>query len=128
MTRTTARLAILIALWVPALGHAQELLTNGNLNALQATDWIDIPASWTVSTDPQSINTPASPIRFPAFPSDYSEHTNPGGAGVHGFVFNSTEGDFPGFPDVILVDGDLSQTVSATPGKTYKMTGWAYFE
>ena len=43
-------------------------------------------------------------------------------------MFNSTEGDFPGFPDVIIVDADLTQSVPATVGQTYKMTGYAYFE
>jgi hypothetical protein len=43
-------------------------------------------------------------------------------------VFNSTEGDFPGFPDVIFVDADLSQTVPGTAGQEYKFRGWAYFE
>jgi hypothetical protein len=136
MKSVMTRLAIVgfLAL-VPTLGQAQNLLTNGSLNQLQPTDWLDIPAGWQVSTDPQSINTPMFPVRFPGFSSTYSHRKQFGNSGttnadpaLQGFVLNSTEGDFPGFPDVIFVDADLMQTVPGTPGQEYTMSGWAYFE
>lgn len=135
MNKSLIRLAILsVVALVPALGQAQELLTNRSLNALGPTDWLDIPAGWTVSTDPQSINTPEFPIRFPGFSATFAHRkrfntgTNNTNPAFNGFVFNSPEGDFPGFPDVIFVDADLMQTVPGTPGQEYRMTGWAYFE
>lgn len=111
----------------PMLAQAQNLLTNGNLNSTTPGDWLDLPTGWLLETDP-TVTGPQAPIRYPGFQAGYAEHSNPGGAGTMGLVFNSTEGDFPGYPDVITVDADLTQTLAATPGTTYKMTGWAYFE
>jgi hypothetical protein len=129
MKRTSSLLLVIgLLLLAPAMCQAQNLLTNGNLDQTYSGDWLDLPAGWLLSTDPTETDPMNAPIRYPAFQASYAEHTNPGGAGTMGLVFNSTEGDFPGYPDVIFVDADLSQTVPGTPGQEYKMTGWAYFE
>jgi PEP-CTERM motif len=133
MNRMLGRFAISCATaLMPALAQAQNLLTNGNLNATVPGDWLDLPAGWQLVTDPTETG-PMAPIRFPAFQSTYSDRTaphplDPCCSPPLGLVFNSTEGDFPGFPDVIFVDADLTQTVPGTPGTQYKFTGWAYFE
>src|SRR5262245_17120686 len=110
---------------VPAPSHA-NLLTNGDLNQTYVGDWLGLPTGWVLSTDPTETDPNNAPIRYPAFQASYADRTNPG-VGL-GLVFNSTEGDFPGYPDVITVDADLTQTVLATPGLAYRLTGWAYFE
>ena len=111
MKRLLSRLVVVAALLAiaPAIGRGQELLTNGNLNATTPGEWLDLPAGWLLETDP-TVTGPAAPIRYPGFQAGYAEHSNPGGAGTMGLVFNSTEGDFPGYPDVITVDADLTQT------------------
>ena len=112
------------------VAYGQELLTNPGLDALDTLGnpnpavYYDLPVGWTIATDPCSYS-PCSIVRFPGFPASYADRLAPGGNGV---VFNSTEGDFPGFPDVIFVDADLTQTVPGTPGAIYQMSGWAYFE
>jgi hypothetical protein len=123
----TGLVAVGLLVVAPASTQAQNLLTNGDLNATTSGEWLDLPTGWLLETDPTETG-PDAPIRYPAFQATYAEHSNPGGAGTMGLVFNSTEGDFPGYPDVITVDGDLSQTVAGIAGQTYKMTGWAYFE
>ncbi|MGD9634675.1 MAG: PEP-CTERM sorting domain-containing protein [Pirellulales bacterium] len=120
--------AIGLLAFLPAPGRAQELLTNGNLNQTYPGDWLDLPTGWLLVTDPTETDPNNAPLRYPAFQAGYAEHTNPGGAGTMGLVLNSTEGDFPGYPDVILVDADLTQTVPGTSGQQYRMSGWAYFE
>ncbi len=132
MKRMLTLFAVLCAaVLMPTTGFAVNLLTNGDLNSLtQIGDpnlYYPTPTSWTINTDPCSYE-PCAIVRYPGYPASFAEHTNPGGAGTNGVVFNSTEGDFPGFPDVIFVDADLLQTVPASPGQEYKMTGWAYFE
>lgn len=127
---------VLAALAATAQIAQAELLTNGSLNTLIVTGppnlYYPTPGGWLLSTDPESfpqLGNPNPPIvRYPGFPASYAEHTSPGGADVNGVVFNPTEGNFPGFPDVLTVDAHLTQAVLATPGKVYKMTGWAYFE
>jgi hypothetical protein len=124
--------------FVPTLGQAQNLLTNGNLNSLtQIGDpnlYYPTPTGWTINTDPCSYS-PCAIVRYPGFPAGYAERAtadDPNPADPlnprNGVVFNSNEGDFPGFPDVLFVDADLIQSVPGTPGQQYKMTGWAYFE
>lgn len=115
----------------PITTWGANLLTNGDLNSLTQIGspafYYPTPTGWTLNTDPCS-STPCTIVRYPGFPAEYAEHSNPGMAGKNGVVFNSTEGDFPGYPDVILVDADLFQSVPAVAGETYRMTGWAYFE
>jgi hypothetical protein len=134
MKRTLMLLAAIGAVsLLPNVGHTQELLTNGNLNALDSDGnpnpalYYDLPAAWTINTDPCSYS-PCAIVRYPGYAAGFAEHANPGGANTNGVIFNSTEGDFPGFPDVLFVDADLNQTVPGTPGQQYRMTGWAYFE
>src|SRR5262249_37087297 len=104
-------------------------LTNPGLNALDTLGnpnpalYYDLPVGWTIDTEPCSYS-PCSIVRYPGFPASYADRS---GAG-NGVVFNSTEGDFPGFPDVITVDANLTQVVPGTPGTTYQFSGWAYFE
>jgi hypothetical protein len=117
-----------VAALAPTLGQAQNLLTNGNLNSTTPGDWLELPTGWTLFTDPTMQDPMNPPIRYPAFQANYADRTDGGGAGKNGLVFNSTEGDFPGYPDVIFVDADLSQTVPGTPGQKYRMSGFAYFE
>jgi hypothetical protein len=134
MKRTLMLLAAIGAVsLLPNVGHTQELLTNGNLNALDSDGnpnpalYYDLPVAWTINTDPCSYS-PCAIVRYPGYAAGFAEHSNPGGANTNGVVLNSTEGDFPGFPDVLFVDADLIQTVPGTPGQQYRMTGWAYFE
>lgn len=134
MTRLLSLLMVVgLLAGAPALVHAQELLTNGSLDLLDEDGnpdpglYYSLPVGWTINTDPCSYS-PCSIVRYPGYPASYAEHSNPGGVGVNGVVFNSTEGDFPGYPDVITVDADLIQTVVGTPGQKYRMSGWAYFE
>jgi hypothetical protein len=129
MKRLLLLCAILATSQNAALG-ATELLTNPGLDVLDSDGnpnpavYYDMPVGWLIETDPCSYS-PCSIVRYPGFPATYADRLQAGGNGV---VFNSTEGDFPGFPDVIFVDADLTQTVPATPGLQYKMTGHAYFE
>lgn len=132
MKRNLTLLAVLTAVaLMPSAGHGQNLLVNGNLNMkTQVGDpglYYPEPLPWKLTTDPCSFS-PCAIVRYPAFPETYAEHANPGAPGTNGIVFNSTEGNFPGFPDIPTVDADLKQSVPGTPGLTYKMTGWAYFE
>lgn len=134
MKRSLSLLVVIGLLAVaPAVSQGQNLLTNGDLNLLDEDGnpdpglYYSLPVGWSIETDPCSYS-PCAIVRYPGYPASFAEHTNPGGAGTNGIVFNSTEGDFPGFPDVIFVDADLSQTVAGTPGQEYKMTGYAYFE
>lgn len=130
MRRTLVVLALIAV--APSLAQA-ELLTNGSLNDLtQIGDpalYYPTPTGWNISTDPQSFPQTGNPnppiVRYPTFPAEFANRL---GAGGNGVVFNSTEGNFPGFPDVLTVDGDLTQVVPATPGLTYRMSGYAYFE
>src|SRR5262245_413224 len=107
-----------------------ELLTNPGLDTLDTLGnpnpalYYDLPVGWTIDTDPCSYS-PCAIVRYPGFPAGYADRLAAGGNGV---VFNSTEGDFPGFPDVIFVDADLKQSVPGTPGTTYRMSGWARSE
>jgi hypothetical protein len=135
MKRTLTLLTVIVLLMLaPAVCQAQNLLTNGNLNLLDedgnpnAALYFNLPVGWTINTDPCSYSPCDPVIRYPAWAGDFAEHSTPGVAGTNGVLFNSTEGDFPGFPDVLFVDADLMQTVPGTPGQQYKMTGWAYFE
>ena len=118
--------------FMPASSQVQELLTNGGLNLLDEDGnpnpalYYSLPVGWTIDTDPCSYS-PCAIVRYPGYPATFADRTNPV-AGNNGIVFNSTEGDYPGFPDVIFVDADLSQTVPGTPGQKYRMSGWAYFE
>lgn len=136
MKRITALIAVVVAALVAPNVLAQNLLTNGNLNSLipepPGSPFYETPTGWNISTNPQSFPQPGNPnppiVRYPTFPAGFAEHANPGGPGVNGVVLNSTEGNFPGFPDVLTVDGDLTQSVPAIPGAQYEMKGWAYFE
>lgn len=127
--------AVCLATLAPAIGQAQNLLTNGGLNELDVDGnpnpfvWYSIPVGWTLSDDPCSV--------YPCNPTDgyyeilvepYAEHSNPGGDNTHGIVFNSPNGNFPGYPNVPTVDAEFKQSVPGTPGLMYQMTGWAYFE
>ena len=129
----TLVLVVALLALAPHLIQAQELLTNADLNALDDAGnpdpflYYSLPVGWTINTDPCSYS-PCAIVRYPGYPASYAEHTASGAPNTNGVVFNSTEGDFPGFPDVITVDADLTQTVPGTPGQKYKMTGWAYFE
>jgi hypothetical protein len=112
-----------------AVFAAPELLTNPGLDVLDSDGnpnpalYYDLPVGWDIATDPCSYN-PCSIVRYPGYAASFADRI----AGGNGVVFNSTEGDFPGYPDVIFVDADLTQTVPGTPGQKYKMTGYAYFE
>jgi hypothetical protein len=137
MKRLSALIAVIAVVSLTApVGLAQELLINGSLNATtQIGDpalYYPTPTGWSISTNPQSFPQPGNPnppiVRYPGFPASYAEHTNPGGANVNGVVFNPSEGNFPGFPDVLTVDADLTQRVIGIPGLQYRMTGFAYFE
>ena len=135
MKRKLVLLAVLSALaLLPARGFAVNLLGNGDLNLATDADPFDVfapePDSWTLETNPGGYGDPI-PFEagyYQAFQEGYAEHANPGGAGTLGMVYNSTNGNFPGFPDVPTVDADLKQSVPGTPGYKYTMTGWAYFE
>ena len=132
MNRMLTLFAVLSAMaLMSSSGNAQNLLLNGNLNATtQVGDpaiYYPEPTSWTLTTDPCST-FPCAIVRFPGNPAPFAEHANPGAPGTNGILFNSTEGNFPGFPDVLTVDAEIKQSVAGTPGVPYKMTGWAYFE
>jgi hypothetical protein len=130
MRRMLVMLAVAFAM--PAAAQAQNLLVNGNLNdQTQIGDpafYYTTPTGWSISTNPQSFPQPGNPnppiVRYPTFPATYADRLAAG----NGVVFNSTEGNFPGFPDVLTVDGDLTQVVPGTPGLIYRMSGYAYFE
>ncbi len=119
---------------LPTQGFAVNLLQNGDLNLATDADPFDVfapePTFWTLETNPGGFGDPIpfADGYYQAFQEPYAEHANPGGAGTLGMVYNSTNGNFPGFPEVPTVDADLKQSVPGTPGYRYTMTGWAYFE
>lgn len=119
--------------FLPTTGQAQELLTNGGLNLLDEDGnpdpglYYSLPVGWTIDTDPCSYS-PCAIVRYPGYPAEFADRTNGGVPGNNGVVFNSTEGNFPGYPDVLSVDAHLYQTVPGVPGQIYRMSGWAYFE
>lgn len=123
MTKNLARLALWSAMALaPAVGQAQNLLTNGDLGLPAAGDVA--PTGWTLLESP-------SDTRDPATLTDFADHTtlpNDTNPDNRGLWLKPFEGNFPGFPDVLTVDADLIQTVPGTPGQTYSMTGWARFE
>jgi hypothetical protein len=108
--------------------YAQNLLVNGSLDVLTPASnpalYYDTPTAWVIETDPCSYD-PCAIVRYPGFPAGYADRLAVGGNGV---VFNSSEGNYPGFPDVLTVDATLKQSVPGTPGLTYEMSGFAYFE
>ena len=64
----------------PHMIQAQELLTNGNLNALDDAGnpdpflYYSMPLGWTINTDPCSYS-PCAIVRYPGYPAGYAEHT-----------------------------------------------------
>ena len=125
-------LCALLAVSQNAAFAATELLTNPGLNVLDSDGnpnpalYFDLPLGWNIETDPCSYSPCDPVIRYPGWAGGFADRLQqPGGNGV---LFNSTEGDFPGFPDVIFVDAHLTQTVPATAGQKYQMRGFAYFE
>lgn len=118
MKRTTTVVALLGALLAPGWAIAQNLLTNGDLGSPVIGDVA--PTGWTLTESPADTRDPATLI-------DFADHTTPG-PDNRGIWFKPFEGNFPGFPDVLTVDADLTQKVSGTPGQQYKLTGWARFE
>jgi hypothetical protein len=67
----------------PAIAHAQNLLINGNLNALDTASnpnsalYYDVPTGWNISTTPQSFPQPSNPsppiVRYPAYPASFAD-------------------------------------------------------
>ena len=114
MKRTTIAVALMSSILAPTWALAQNLLTNGDLGAPAIGDVA--PTGWTLTESPV-------PDRDPASLADFADHTTPG-VDNRGIWFKPYEGNFPGFPDVLTVDADLTQTVPGIPGQQYMMTGW----
>jgi PEP-CTERM motif len=135
-------LSVMIGLlaFAPAVSRAQNLLTNGNLDAsVQVGSPIDYwpePVAWTITTDPCSYS-PCTVIPYtaqgqPYTPSaghiaGFADRLNPNVAGFQGLIGESYQGRYPG-EIVGAVDVEIKQSVPGTAGTTYKMTGWAHFE
>jgi hypothetical protein len=126
MNNSLLRLAILsVVALAPTWGYAQNLLSNGDLANWSADVFQDLPDDWTLVTDP------SPPTRYPALKADFADHsTRPNSIypDNFGLWYLPFEGDYPGYPDVIFVDADLTQTVPGTPGQKYTFFGWALFE
>lgn len=116
--------------------QAQELLSNGNLNAtvqvgpssLYYPEFVD----WDMVTDPCSYDPcPISPYVPGAFYTQYSGYpagfANRLGSNGNGLIGTSFEGYYP-FEIVGAVDIEIQQTVPATPGQVYRFLGWSHFE
>jgi hypothetical protein len=127
MKRTLVLFAVL-AVSHSATFAAVNLLDNGDLNTLTPASnpalYYDTPTGWTIETDPCSSD-PCAIVRYPGFPASYADRLAAGGNGV---VFNSSEGNYPGFTDILTVDATLKQSVPGIPGTKYTMSGYAYFE
>jgi hypothetical protein len=131
MKRLLVLCAILATSQSAALA-ATELLTNPGLDVLDSDNnpnpalYYDKPLGWEIETDPCSYS-PCTIARYPGFPATYADRPQAGGNGI---VFNSTEGNYPGyeFEGYDAVDAILTQSVPAIVGQKYRMTGHAYFE
>lgn len=96
------------------------LLINGNLDQ-GPPDALDF---W------NQVENPATAFEILRTPiAGFSNHT-PGGS--RGVWLSAFFGEHPGFtavnPDMIPVDGTISQTVQAQAGATYTFSGWSKFE
>jgi hypothetical protein len=104
---------------VASRGQAQNLLTNGNLDAISISSQVlATPTGWTVDSNRAIsgvFNDGASsePWSGPA-PTPVTANDN--GLFYKAFQGSVTDG---------AVTTNLSQMVAATPGKTYVLTGWA---
>jgi hypothetical protein len=125
MNNMLARFAVLASVALaPACTNAQNLLTDGDLSDWTTDIFQDLPDHW------QLVSNPTPPTRFPALGQDFADHTtrHQVDAANRGLWYLPFEGNYPGYPDVELVDADLSQVVPATPGVKYGLAGWALFE
>lgn len=105
-----------------------EKLANNNLNI------VGPPNGWTVTEGP--IAGPGSTLPQPGQAGDtvkfigFADHTHflPGQSGAQGMWLaafaNTTEYE----PDVITVDGSMSQTVTGTAGGDYTFSAWSAWE
>jgi hypothetical protein len=119
MKRSLPALAALgLAALAPCASQAQNLLFNPDLGLPLTGDVA--PTGWTLTESPV-------PDRDSATLTDFADHTTPG-ADNRGLWLKPFEGNFPGFPDVLSVDADLTQAVPGIPGTRYQMSGWARFE
>jgi hypothetical protein len=115
--------------------HAQELLSNADLNAtvqvgdpnLYYPEFVD----WTITTDPCSFSPctilPYVPgetyTPYAGYPASFADRLG-GGNGLIGAAF---EGHYP-FEITGPVDAEIKQSVPGTAGQLYRFSGWAHFE
>jgi hypothetical protein len=125
MNRTLIRLAaVAVVSLAPMWAQAQNLLDNGDLsNWSQGLFDEDLPDNWTLNLNPYP------PSRYPANSADFADHTTQNVLDSElGLWFNPTEGNYPGYPDVLTVDADLFQDVPGTEGQKYTLAAWFKFE
>ncbi len=117
--------------------QAQELLSNGNLNAIfqnpPGSEALYYPefVDWTMTTDPCSYSPcailPYVPggvyTPYAGYPAGFADRLG-GGFGLTGSAF---EGHYP-FEITGPVDVEISQVHPAVVGKTYTFSGWATFQ
>jgi hypothetical protein len=119
--------------------RAQELLSNGSLNAIHqvgdpALYWPEF-VDWQMITDPCSYSPcPISPYvpgafytQYSGYPASFANKNGTHNPNKHGLIGTSFEGYYP-FEIVGAVDIEIAQTVAATPGQKYRFSGWAHFE
>lgn len=121
--------------------QAQELLSNGNLNAThqvppgsEALYWPEF-VGWTMVTDPCSYSpcpiTPYVPgafyTQYSGYPATFANMHGTQNPNAKGLIGTSFEGYYP-FEIVGAVDIEITQTQPAIPGQTYRFSGWAHFE
>ena len=105
-------------LFIPSLGQALELLTNGSLDNPGLHE-MDLATGWTLLEEPAG-NT----ATFVTFADHTQLLTGVGAVGLWLRGFEGTTFQDPRPP----VDAHLYQDVPGTPGLTYTMAGWARFE
>lgn len=142
MKRTTTlwTVAILLIL-VPCAVHAQELLTNGNLNQVDEDGnpdpglYYNEPVGWEIVTSPCSYSpcaiVPYVPgqvyTQYAGYIAGFADRLNPNVVSNSGLIGAAFEGHYPG-EIVGPVSVELRQSVAGIAGQLYRFSGWAHFE
>ena len=119
MRKTVALFAVVGALaFDPSLARAQNLLTNPSLDA-PAVHEGTTATGWTLETF-RTNSGPALTGNFADFANHTAPPTVPPGRGLWMRAFVGTDAD--------RAQANLFQDVPGTPGRIYRMSGWAHFE
>jgi hypothetical protein len=148
MKRTTSLWAVAILLsalylvsLAPCAVHAQELLTNGNLNQVDEDGnpnpalYYNEPVAWDIVTSPCSYSpcaiTPYVPgqlyTQYAGYIAGFADRLNPNVVNNSGLIGAAFEGHYPN--EIIgPVSVELQQSVPGIAGQEYRFAGWAHFE